>query len=189
MTPPTTWKNFRIETQDGVATVLVDVPGEPVNTLSEETGAEFGAVLDALEKDPAVKAIVLASGKKDGFVAGAKIEMLRDVKSAAQAATLSRDAQSGFDRLERFAKPVVAAIQGACLGGGLEWAMACHYRVAANDKKTQLGLPEVQLGVIPGAGGTQRLPRLVGIATALDLVLAGKTVKPKKALAIGLIDE
>ena len=183
------WKNYRVETLDGVATVLVDVPGEPVNTLSRETGAEFGAVLDALEKDGAVKAVVVASGKKDGFVAGAKIEMLRDVKDAAEAAELSRDAQAGFDRLERFGKPVVAAVHGACLGGGLEWAMACHYRVVSNDRKTQLGLPEVQLGVIPGAGGTQRMPRLVGIATALDLILAGKTVKPKKALAIGLVDE
>jgi 3-hydroxyacyl-CoA dehydrogenase/enoyl-CoA hydratase/3-hydroxybutyryl-CoA epimerase len=185
----TEWKNFRIETRDGVAIVRVDVPGEPVNTLSRETGAEFGLVLDALDKDPAVKAVVVASGKKDGFVAGAKIEMLRDVGSAAEAERLSRDAQAGFDRLEKFPKPVVAAIQGACLGGGLEWAMACHYRVAANDKKTQLGLPEVQLGVIPGAGGTQRMPRLVGIATALDLILAGKTVKPRKALSIGLVDE
>ena len=183
------WKNYRVEIQDGVATVLVDVPGEPVNTLSRETGSEFGAVLEALEKDGAVKAIVVASGKKDGFVAGAKIEMLRDVKDAAEAAELSRDAQAGFDRLEKFAKPVVAAVHGPCLGGGLEWAMACHYRVISNDRKTQLGLPEVQLGVIPGAGGTQRLPRLVGIATALDLILAGKTVKPKKALAIGLVDE
>jgi 3-hydroxyacyl-CoA dehydrogenase/enoyl-CoA hydratase/3-hydroxybutyryl-CoA epimerase len=183
------WKNYRVEIQDGVATVFVDVPGEPVNTLSRETGAEFGAVLDALERDGAVKAVVVASGKKDGFVAGARIEMLRDVKDAAEAAELSRDAQAGFDRLEKFGKPVVAAIHGACLGGGLEWAMACHYRVVSNDKKTQLGLPEVQLGVIPGAGGTQRMPRLVGIATALDLILAGKTVKPKKALAIGLVDE
>ena len=183
------WKNFRIEIQGGVATVLVDVPGAPVNTLTEGVGAEFRAILEALEKDPAVKAVVLASGKKDGFVAGADIEMLRDVGSAAAAEKLSRDGQEGFDRLEKYPKPVVAAIQGACLGGGLEWAMACHYRVAANDRKTQLGLPEVQLGVIPGAGGTQRMPRLVGIATALDLVLAGKTVKPKKALAIGLVDE
>ena len=185
----TEWKNFRIETQDGVATVWVDVPGESVNTISRETGTEFQSVLDVLEKDAAVKAIVVASGKRDGFVAGAKIEMLRDVGSAEEAERLSLDAQAGFDRLETFGKPVVAAIHGACLGGGLEWAMACHYRVASNDRRTQLGLPEVQLGVIPGAGGTQRLPRLVGIATALDLILAGKTVKPKKALSIGLVDE
>jgi len=183
------WKNFRVEVADGVATVLIDLPGEPVNTLSPDVGDEFARVLDALEKDASVSAIVFASGKKEGFVAGAKIEMLRDAGSAAAAEKLSRDAQAGFDRLERYKKPVVAAIHGACLGGGLEWALACHYRVAVNDARTQLGLPEVQLGVIPGAGGTQRLPRLVGIATALDMILAGKTVKPKKALAIGLVDE
>ncbi len=183
------WKHFRLEVADGVATVIVDVAGEPVNTISRESGDELQSVLDALERDEAVKAVVVASGKKDGFVAGAKIEMLRDVTSAAEAEQLSSDAQAGFDRLERFPKPVVAAIHGACLGGGLELAMACHYRVATNDRKTQLGLPEVQLGVIPGAGGTQRLPRLVGLATALDLVLAGKTVKPRKALSIGLVDE
>jgi len=183
------WKNFRVEVADGVATVLVDVPGEPVNTISTEVGDEFSRVLDALEKDPAVTAIVFASGKKEGFVAGAKIEMLRDAGSPAAAEKLSRDGQAGFNRLERFKKPVVAAIHGACLGGGLEWALACHYRVGANDPKTQLGQPEVQLGVIPGAGGTQRLPRLVGIATALDLILSGKTLKAKKALAIGLLDE
>ncbi|HET8722938.1 MAG TPA: fatty acid oxidation complex subunit alpha FadJ [Anaeromyxobacteraceae bacterium] len=188
MTTPT-WKCFRVDVEGGVATVTIDVPGEPVNTLSRETGAELGSVLESLERDPAVKAVVFASGKKEGFVAGAKIEMLRDVSGADEAERLSRDAQAGFDRLERFPKPVVAAIHGACLGGGLEWAMACHYRVASNDRKTQLGLPEVQLGVIPGAGGTQRMPRLVGIATALDLILAGKTVKPRKALAIGLVDE
>ncbi|HTP52081.1 MAG TPA: fatty acid oxidation complex subunit alpha FadJ [Anaeromyxobacteraceae bacterium] len=183
------WKNFRVEVKDGVATVLLDVPGEPVNTLSPEVGEEFGDVLDVLGKDAAVQALIFTSGKKDGFVAGAKIEVLRDAGSAAAAEKLSRDGQAGFNRLERYPKPVVAAIHGACLGGGLEWALACHYRVATNDPKTQLGLPEVQLGLIPGAGGTQRLPRLVGIATALDLILAGKTVKAKKALAIGLVDE
>ncbi len=183
------FKNFRVEVKDGIADVLIDVAGEPVNTLSPEVGDEFARILDGLEKDAAVKAIVFASGKKDGFVAGAKIEVLRDAKTAAAAEKLASDGQAGFNRLERFPKPVVAAIHGACLGGGLEWALACHYRVASNDPRTQLGQPEVQLGVIPGAGGTQRLPRLVGIATALDLILAGKTVKAKKALAIGLVDE
>jgi 3-hydroxyacyl-CoA dehydrogenase/enoyl-CoA hydratase/3-hydroxybutyryl-CoA epimerase len=136
-----------------------------------------------------VKAIVLASGKRDGFIAGARIEMIRAVKDAAEAEDLSRQGQAGFDRLEQFGKPVVAAIHGACLGGGLEWALACHYRVASNDPRTQLGLPEVQLGLLPGAGGTQRLPRLIGIANALDLILAGKTVRVKKALSLGIVDE
>jgi 3-hydroxyacyl-CoA dehydrogenase/enoyl-CoA hydratase/3-hydroxybutyryl-CoA epimerase len=182
-------KFFTTELADGVATVLLDVPGESVNTLSPEVGAEFDALLTRLETDRAVKAIVLASGKRDGFIAGARIEMIRAVKDAAEAEDLSRQGQAGFDRLEQFGKPVVAAIHGACLGGGLEWALACHYRVASNDPRTQLGLPEVQLGLLPGAGGTQRLPRLIGIANALDLILAGKTVRVKKALSLGIVDE
>ena len=182
-------RNFRLEVADGVATVLIDEPGEPVNTLSPEVGEELDRLLTGLGKDPAVKAVVIASGKKDGFVAGAKIEMLQGLKGAADAEKLAREGQAGFDRVERFPKPVVAAVHGACLGGGLEWAMACHYRICSDDPRTQLGQPEVQLGLIPGAGGTQRLPRLVGIATALDLILTGKNVRPRKALAIGLVDE
>ncbi|HYG69548.1 MAG TPA: enoyl-CoA hydratase-related protein, partial [Anaeromyxobacteraceae bacterium] len=178
---PTASQHFKVEIADGVATVKLDVAGEPVNTLFPELAADFEALLRSFETDDRVKAVVLASGKKEGFVAGAKIELLQQVKTTAEAEAMARTAQAGFDRLERWRKPVVAAIHGAALGGGLEWALACHYRIAADDPKTQLGLPEVQLGVIPGAGGTQRLPRLVGIATALDLVLAGKTVRAKKA--------
>src|SRR5512134_2884930 len=182
-------KSFRTEIADGVATVLLDEPGESVNTLSPEIGEEFAAVLASLERDERVRAIVFASGKKDGFVAGAKIDVLQHVATAEDGEALARRGQAGFDQLEAFRKPVVAAIHGACLGGGLEWAMACHYRIATDDPKTQLGQPEVQLGLIPGAGGTQRLPRLVGIQAALDIILAGKSVKPRKALKLGLVDE
>ena len=182
-------KYFAVELSGGVATLLLDLPGESVNTLSPDVGAEFDALLTRYENDAAVRAIVLASGKPDGFIAGARIEMIRAVKDAAEAEDLSRQGQVGFDRLEAYGKPVVAAIHGACLGGGLEWALACTYRVASSDPKTQLGLPEVQLGLLPGAGGTQRLPRLIGLANALDLILAGKIVKARKALALGLIDE
>jgi len=189
MPAPQVQRSFRVEVVDGVATVLVDVPGEPVNTLSPPLAAELDQLLTDVGRDPAVRAVVFASGKRDGFIAGADIEMLRKVASAADAEQLARDAQKGFERLERFPKPVVAAIHGACLGGGLELALACHWRIATDDRKTSLGLPEVQLGLIPGAGGTQRLPRLVGIATALDLILSGKTVKARKALRIGLVDE
>lgn len=181
--------NFRVEVQGGVATLLLDVPGERVNTVQPAVMLEFVALMEKLEKDPAVKAVVLASGKPEGFVAGAKIEMMQTVADAAAAEKLARDGYLVFDRLERFPKPVVAAIHGACLGGGLEWALACHYRIAAADPRTQLGLPEVQLGLIPGGGGTQRLPRLIGIQAALDIILAGKSVKAKKALKIGLVDE
>jgi len=182
-------KFFTVELSGSVATLLLDLPGESVNTLSPDVGAEFDELLTRLEKDASVRAIVLASGKREGFIAGAKIEMIQGVKSAEEAEDLSRQGQAGFDRLEAYPKPVVAAIHGACLGGGLEWALACTYRIAASDPKTQLGLPEVQLGLLPGAGGTQRLPRLIGIANALDLILAGKIVKTRKALALGLIDE
>jgi 3-hydroxyacyl-CoA dehydrogenase/enoyl-CoA hydratase/3-hydroxybutyryl-CoA epimerase len=181
--------SFRVQIEDGVATCLLDVAGEPVNTLSQEVGAELTALLRTLEGDTAVRAVVLASGKKDGFIAGAKIEMIQAVRSAAEGEALSRRAQAEFDALERFPKPVVAAIQGACLGGGLELALACGWRIATDDRKTQLGLPEVQLGIIPGVGGTQRLPRLIGIAKALDLILSGRSVKAKQALKLGLVDE
>ncbi len=149
----------------------------------------FATLLSRAEKDPAVKAVVFISGKKDNFVAGAKIDALQAIKTAADASAASRQGQQGFDRLDAFPKPVVAAIHGACLGGGLEWALACDYRIATDSPKTTLGLPEVQLGLIPGAGGTQRLPALIGAQAALDLILTGKNVKPSKAKKLGLVDE
>lgn len=182
-------RSFRVEVESGVALCLLDVQGEPVNTLSPQVGAELEDLLAALAKDPAVEAVVIASGKKEGFIAGAKIDVIRSARSAAEAEALSRSGQRQFDALERFPKPVVAAIHGACLGGGLELALACRWRAVSDDPKTQLGLPEVQLGLIPGAGGTQRLPRLIGIAAALDLILTGKSVRARKAQKLGLADE
>jgi 3-hydroxyacyl-CoA dehydrogenase / enoyl-CoA hydratase / 3-hydroxybutyryl-CoA epimerase len=182
-------QGFTYHVEDGVALLVLDLPGEPVNTLSPETGEVFSTLLTRAEKDPAVKAVVFISGKKDSFVAGAKIDFLQTLKSAAEATAASRQGQQGFDRLEAFSKPVVAAIHGACLGGGLEWALACDYRIATDSPKTTLGLPEVQLGLIPGAGGTQRLPALIGVQAALDLILTGKNVKPSKARKLGLVDE
>ena len=181
--------NFRVEKRDGVATLLLDVPGERVNTLQPSVMLEAVALMQELERDSAVKALVIASAKPEGFIAGAKIEMMQTARTAADVEKLARDGQAVLDALERFKKPVVAAIHGPCLGGGMELALACHYRIAASDPKTQLGQPEVQLGLIPGGGGTQRLPRLVGIQAALDIILAGKSVKAKKALRIGLVDE
>ncbi|EPX62720.1 Enoyl-CoA hydratase [Cystobacter fuscus DSM 2262] len=179
--------SFQLEGDIGL--VVFNQVDEPVNTLSPPTGAAFAALLDRAEKDAAVKALVFISGKKDSFVAGAKIDFLQTIKTAAEATATSRDGQRVFDRLEAFPKPVVAAIHGACLGGGLEWALACHYRIATDSPKTTIGLPEVQLGLLPGAGGTQRLPALIGAQAALDLILAGKTVKPSKAKRLGIVDE
>ncbi|UJR82594.1 fatty acid oxidation complex subunit alpha FadJ [Sandaracinus amylolyticus] len=179
-----------IEKRDGGVVVLrMDVPGEPVNTLKASFAEDFARVFDELERDTSVKAIVFTSGKKSGFIAGADITMLQKAKTDREAAELSRAGQRALDRIATFRAPVVAAIHGAALGGGLEVAMACHARVASDDPKTKLGLPEVQLGLLPGAGGTQRLPRLVPIQTALDMLLTGKQLDAKKAKKVGLVDE
>jgi 3-hydroxyacyl-CoA dehydrogenase/enoyl-CoA hydratase/3-hydroxybutyryl-CoA epimerase len=180
---------FRYEVDGDVATVTFDAEGEPVNTLSPEAGEAFLRLLDRAQKDEAVKAVVFISGKKDSFIAGAKIDFLQTLRTASEAAAISRKAQAGFNRLDAFPKPVVAAIHGTCLGGGLEWALACDFRLASDSPKTTLGLPEVQLGLIPGAGGTQRLPRLIGAQAALDLILTGRSVKPHRARKLRLVDE
>jgi 3-hydroxyacyl-CoA dehydrogenase/enoyl-CoA hydratase/3-hydroxybutyryl-CoA epimerase len=185
-TPPS---SFDYSVQDGVAVLTFDLPGESVNTLSPETGGEFDRLMERAQQDPAVKAVVFISGKKDSFIAGAKIDFLQTIRSREEAESASRAGQEGFNRLSAVKKPVVAAIHGACLGGGLEWALACHYRVATDHPKTSIGLPEVQLGLLPGAGGTQRLPRLIGAQAALDLILTGKTVKASKARKLGIVDE
>ena len=122
-----------------------------------------------------IKGIVIISGKPDCFVAGADIEELKSAKDADAACALSKTGQELFARLEKYPKPVVAAINGACLGGGLELALACHYRIASTNSKTLLGLPEVMLGLLPGAGGTQRLPRLIGLQKALKMMLKRNT--------------
>lgn len=182
-------ESFRYEVEDGVAVITFDTPEEQVNTLSPEVGEQFERLLDRAQKDDAVKAVVFTSGKKDSFVAGAKIDFLQTIQTASEATAVSRRAQAGFNRLDAYPKPVVAAIHGACLGGGLEWALACDFRVASDSKKTQLGLPEVQLGLLPGAGGTQRLPALIGAQAALELILTGKSLKPHKAKKLGVVDE
>ncbi len=146
-------------------------------------------MLIALRDDPATRAVVLISGKPDNFIAGADIEEFTALTSQDAAERLSFVGQETVSRVETFHKPIVAAIHGACLGGGLELALACHYRIATDHPKTQLGLPEVQLGLIPGAGGCQRLPRLIGARAALDMILTGKTERAGKALRLGLVDE
>lgn len=177
------------EIHDGVAVITFDLPGEPVNKISRSVKNEIIDVFGRLERDSNVKAVVLISGKPDNFIAGADIEEFLQIKSAADAERLSRDGQALIDSIERLRKPVIAAIHGACLGGGLETVLACDYRIATDHPKTILALPEVQLGIIPGAGGTQRLPRLIGVRAALDMIVAGKNIRAKKALQIGLVDE
>lgn len=175
--------------EDGVAIVYMDVPGEAVNTLKSTFAQEFTETFGAIKNDASIKAVVFASAKKDSFLAGADISMIEKCQTAAEAEALSLRGQDAMNLVEALGKPVVAAIHGACLGGGLETALACHARVATNHKKTKLGLPEVQLGLLPGAGGTQRLPRLIGVQAALDLMLTGKQVDAKKAKKLGIVDE
>ena len=180
---------FTYELDDGVAVITFDQKDESVNTLSPESGAEFERLLSRAGGDPAAKAVVFTSGKKDNFIAGAKIDFLQKLSVAADAEKLSRDVQKQFNELAAFPKPVVAAIHGSCLGGGFEWVLACSYRIASDSAKTTLGSPEVQIGLIPGGAGTQRVPQLAGAQAALDLILTGRSVRPQKARKLGLVDE
>ena len=180
---------FTVVEEQGVAVVTIDQPGSPVNILTAAVKAEFESLLERLRADKSVRAVLLMSGKPDGFIAGADIEQFVALPNQAAAEALSRDGQATMDRLAAFPKPIVVAIHGACLGGGLELALACHYRLASNHPKTQLGLPEVQLGILPGAGGCQRLPRLIGLRAALDIILAGKSERAAKAFKLGMVDE
>lgn len=174
---------------DGVLVVTIDRAGQPVNTLGPELIGEFEAVFQLVNEDSLIKAVVLVSGKPDGFIAGADVEQFTTLRTAADAERLSRAGQELLARLESLRAPVVAAIHGACLGGGLEVSLACRYRICTDHPKTTFSLPEVQLGLIPGMGGTQRLPRRVGLQAALDMILTGRSVRAKRALQIGLVDE
>jgi len=180
---------FRYETRgDDIALVTIDLPGEPVNTLSPAVGSAFSELLERIAQVETIRAVVLASGKPD-FIVGADVKWLGSLRSVEDGERASREGQAGFDWLAAFSKPVVAAIHGACLGGGLEWALACQGRVASDAARTQLGFPEVQLGLLPGAGGTQRTPRLIGVQAALDLILTGRSVRASRARKLGLVDE
>ncbi len=172
---------------DGLAWLVLDDPAKKLNTLSSRLFEWFEEQVAALEREPAT-ALVLLSGKPDSFVAGADIAELQTLTDRSQVLDLLQRGHALANRLAALPFPTVAAIHGACLGGGLELALACDLRVATDHRKTKLGLPEVQLGLIPGLGGTQRLPRLIGVADALDLILTGRQVDARKAQRLGLVD-
>ncbi|HCU11283.1 MAG TPA: hypothetical protein DGB72_04060, partial [Gemmatimonadetes bacterium] len=149
----TRWKPaLSVEVTDGIAIITFDLPNESVNKLNRAVKDEFVALVSRLERDTTVTAAVFVSGKPDVWIAGADIEEFVQLKTATDAERLSRDGQMLLDSIEHLRVPIIAAIHGACLGGGLETALACHYRIATDHAKTILGLPEVQLGLIPGAG-------------------------------------
>jgi len=171
---------------DGIAVATMDLPGRSMNILDDALAVPLMALIERVAADPAVRGLVLRSGKKD-FLAGADIDRLRALASARQAFDESMRFKAGLRRLETCGKPVVAAINGKCLGGGLEIALACHHRIVLDDGKARLGLPEVKLGLLPGGGGTQRLPRLVGMQQALEWMLEGSDVRAAQALKTGLV--
>lgn len=178
---------WQLEITDDVATLTLDVAGS-ANTLSQEVLHELDQHLRALEAKP-LQGLILRSGKPSGFIAGADVREFTRITDPARAAELARAGQHVFNRLARLPFPSVAAIHGYCLGGGLELALACTYRVASDDPSTRLGLPEVRLGIHPGFGGTVRLPPLIGDLAALDLMLTGRRLGAKEALRLGLVDE
>jgi 3-hydroxyacyl-CoA dehydrogenase/enoyl-CoA hydratase/3-hydroxybutyryl-CoA epimerase len=180
---------FTVDVRAGIALVALDVPGEAVNKITRTVREELDRWLDDFAGRDDVRAIVLCSGKSDTFIAGADIREFLALRTREEAHRLVRVGQRLVDRLERLGKPVVAAVHGACLGAGLEAVLACTYRIASNDPATRLGFPEIQLGIIPSAGGCQRLPRLIGIRRSLDLILTGRQISADRAHRLGIVDE
>jgi len=172
-------------TVDGaVATLVINRP--PANALTPDLLAELSLVIGQCDEDEAVKSVVL-TGTGRFFVAGADIRVLAAVASSQEGAIIAQQGQAILNRIETLDKPVIAAINGACLGGGLELAMCCHIRLAAEGSR--LGQPEINLGIMPGFGGTQRLPRIVGQSKAMELILTGDSISAQEARALGLVSE
>uniref|UniRef100_A0A8B9L7F7 Trifunctional enzyme subunit alpha, mitochondrial n=1 Tax=Astyanax mexicanus TaxID=7994 RepID=A0A8B9L7F7_ASTMX len=177
------------EVKGDVAVVRINDPTSKVNTLSVHMQKEMAEVLGEVWSNDAVKSAVLISSKPGCFIAGADINMIQACKSAEEVTYISQEGQKMFEKIEKSPKPIVAAINGSCLGGGLEFAIACQYRVATKSKKTVLGTPEVLLGLLPAAGGTQRLPKMVGLPSAFDMTLTGRNIRADKAKKMGLVHQ
>ncbi|XP_053701176.1 hydroxyacyl-CoA dehydrogenase trifunctional multienzyme complex subunit alpha b [Synchiropus splendidus] len=177
------------EVKGDVAVIRMNAPDSKVNTLSIQMQREMTEVMEEVWGNSAVQSAVLISSKPGCFIAGADINMIQACTSTEEVTKLSQEGQKMFEKIEKSPKPIVAAINGSCLGGGLEFAIACQYRVATKSKKTVLGTPEVMLGLLPGAGGTQRLPKMVGLPNAFDMMLTGRNIRADKAKKMGLIDQ
>lgn len=179
---------FRVETAEGgVRHLVVDHPDRRVNVIDERALADLETALGELEGTAGVTGVVLVSGKPGSFIAGADVEAIGALEDRERVRELIRGAHASFDRLAALPVPTVAAIDGTCLGGGLELALACDSRIASEEPRTRLGLPEILLGIFPGFGGSMRLPRLVGTAAALDLILSGRTLDARRAARMGLV--
>jgi len=179
---------FRVTTE-GIGVLTFDLPGQKVNKFSRVVMAELSNVVRDLAQRGGIRALVIRSAKPGIFIAGADLDEFLLIRSVEEAADAARGGQRVFDAIEALPFPTVAAIGGSCVGGGCELALACDIRIAADTDKVRIGLPETKLGIFPGWGGTHRLTRLAGLRAALDVILAGKELVPKKARAIGLVDE
>lgn len=177
-----------VYTEDGIALVYLDQLDSKVNTLTTDALGEFESTLDELERDDDILGAVLISAKKDSFVVGADIKEFSELESPEEVKGIIRKGHELLGRLESSPKPVVAAVHGPALGGGLELALACHYRIATDHPATKFGFPEVMLGLLPALGGTQRFTRLVGVQKALEVITTGRNVYPSQAKKMGLVD-
>lgn len=180
---------FSIQTIDRVAVITLDTPGEKVNKLNEALIEEFVSFIDSFESDDSLDGALLISGKDGNFIAGADIEMFKTRETASELEELSLAGHEILLRIENLKKPIVVGIHGSCMGGGTELALACHYRIVSDHSSTKIGLPEVKLGLLPGMGGTQRMPRLIGIQKALGYMLPGKNMYSYQAKKTGFADE
>ena len=178
-------QNVKVAVEDRVAVVTID--HRPVNALDRQTLEELGQAAEAIQGDAAVKAVIVTGAGSLAFVAGADIKEVSQLGSAEAAKAMAALGQAVFLKVQRLSKPVIAAINGVCLGGGLELAMACHLRISGD--RARFGQPEINLGIIPGWGGTQRLPRLIGRAKAIEWILTGDMVTAQEALRLGLVNQ
>lgn len=185
-----TYQNWQLEIDtDAILWLTLDQKSSHINTLNHPVIEEFNKIIDSIiEQQKEIQGIILKSGKSNGFIAGADIQEFIHVKNKTAATDISRSVQSIFDKWERLHIPTVAMIDGFCLGGGLELALACHYRVASSDTNTYLAAPEVKLGIHPGFGGTVRLVHLLGVFKAMSLMLTGRSLSAKTAEKFGLVD-
>ncbi|MFT6105859.1 MAG: 3-hydroxyacyl-CoA dehydrogenase/enoyl-CoA hydratase/3-hydroxybutyryl-CoA epimerase [Rickettsiales bacterium] len=174
---------------NGIATLVFNLKNEKINKLRSDVLLELESILDQIKSDKNIHLLLIKSDKKNIFIAGADIGEIKDIKTPSDAHKKVLQGQEILNKISNLKIPTISLINGACLGGGLELALACNYRVAVDNKKTILGLPEVNLGIIPGFGGTQRLPRLIGLQESLKMILSGKPVDYKKAFKIGLVDK
>src|SRR5690606_12790347 len=182
---------------DGIATLTIDVPGQSMNVIGPDFITDLDAAITRIASEDGIRGAVIASGKDSGFMAGMDLKYFGSMLASAEGERPSPAdifdkvfvLNQLFRRLETCGKPVACAIEGTCVGGGLELAMACHRRVVGDSPKTQLGLPEILIGLFPGGGGSQRLPRLMGVQAALMYMLQGKLFRPAEAAMLKVVDE